>query len=228
MIAVACACSYEAKVPEQFAGQVVRCPQCRETISVGTPTPRPAPSIQTPMPAPGASTPHPQKVYPASRVSDGFETPTAAPVLRESCRDCKRDLSPKDPICRHCGWDKKERQRKCVKCSMPIVHDDGPGFAGYGIAMGIVGLILFRLIGVVGVLSVAAFLGSLSGIGSVMKMRWRCGGCDREPDPAILSDEEKTYHRKRWTAFLFGTIGLGVLSLSLAILWLVIAAKFAD
>lgn len=203
MMVVTCRCSYAAKVPDQFSGQSVKCPRCGSELAIG-----------------GGLRP----------VALAVATPPAGPaVVLERCEMCDAVIAPKEKDCRRCGWDKKDQQRKCVHCHMPIVHDDGPGFGQYqGALVGVAGIVLFKFIGILGVLSIICGLASLSGLSSVMLMRYRCGGCEKDVDPALLSGQENRYMAKRRFSFLMASIGLGVATIACIVLWVAIARSFGS
>ncbi len=209
MITVSCKCQYTTNVPDRFAGQSVKCPRCGFGIAISASggvavmeaTPLPVPCV-TPVPSPKTEI-----------------------VGDELCLLCENPILKKEFVCRSCGWDKKASQRKCVHCFMPIVHDDGPGFGQMqGIAAGIGGLILLKFVGILGMLAIICGVAGVSGIGTAMVMKYRCSACSHPVNYDRLTDEERSYERKRRTAFTFGSLGLLGLSLASIVAYAILAS----
>lgn len=207
MIPVTCGCSYRANVPDQFVGKSVKCPKCGSGLGIGSGATAVAVAEPIPVPQPVAA------------------SPKTEIVGEDYCSMCEGALARNEKVCRRCGWDAKAEQRKCVKCMMPIMHDDGPGFGSYQFIFGgIGGLVMIRFIGLLGVLGVMCLLGGLSGISAVMLMGYRCSACIHPVNLSTLSRQELEYQRKRRIQFALTSGGLLLGAVVCAILWVVVAS----
>ncbi len=199
MIAITCTCGFSTKVPDKLSGTRMACSQCGALIHVGGP-------------APQANAAAPQTLV----------------VGKDYCPACEGEIMPRTVQCGRCGFDKKDGIRKCPKCQMPIVHDDGPGFGVYqGAAIVILGLVCWKFIGPFGVGMIICAISGLSGLTSVMSMKFRCSACDVNMDIQWLSGQEKLYFHRRRMAFAVATSILLTGSLVCAYFWVKSARAFA-
>ena len=142
-----------------------------------------------------------------------------------SCRQAVHSRSMSRTICPCCGWDEKVGRRTCLKCEGPILLDYGAGFGtGSVVGIGLVGIPVFFMFGLLGLLTAWCALAAIGGLVSGLSSRYQCGMCQERADAQSLSSDERADINKKRTGFLLGAAGLGLATVFCAGLWLALWA----
>jgi hypothetical protein len=119
------------------------------------------------------------------------------------------------------GCDCRERHDVYLDTDLGIW---GKAAGGLG---GVFGLVIARLAGVLGALTVGLGFLSLGGAATTLSLCWRCESCRRPIHGSALTDDERRDLRAARARFLLITIGLSAAALLCAYLWL-LAIKHRD
>ncbi|HZE96919.1 MAG TPA: hypothetical protein VE981_07825 [Planctomycetota bacterium] len=113
------------------------------------------------------------------------------PALK--CNSCSTLLAKTfDRTCPKCGWDNQVRVRKCLKCHAGMLSlQEVVGVRTIGGVLVFMGLVLWYFCGPLLAGAIAAGLGSLGALSTLVLMRYCCGGCGKGVDPQLLSTAEK-------------------------------------
>jgi predicted Zn finger-like uncharacterized protein len=161
-------CSRQLRVPDDLAGQQVKCPRCGETFSAGFAPPPPAP--------PQVAEPPPEVPEPPPLPEETPIVPEPPRVSQTPCPNCGELHDPNATRCRLCGEPLTARGTDGVAWQEPIVpgprRDGVPHRGALILVLGILSIV----IGCIGLpLGISAWV---MGRGDLAKMR------NRDMDPS--------------------------------------------
>jgi hypothetical protein len=98
-------CQQKFSFPENLAGKTIRCPKCKEAITL--PALEPAPAEAAPPEAPPPEAPSEAPAPPEEELHLESRTEGSATVAYKRCPGCGRDLPKQTIICTNCGHNFK-------------------------------------------------------------------------------------------------------------------------
>jgi hypothetical protein len=120
--------------------------------------------------------------------------------------------------------------RHCLHCSASVTLHEGqigsPNDPGTLISGG-VAFVAFKFFGVLGGIAALCVSGALSSLTNAFAMKYRCGMCGREPDPRVLSNDDRTYFRNRRVRSVAIAAGLLAGAIASGVAWIALAVTAA-
>ncbi len=141
---------------------------------------------------------------------------------KKTCPKCGEKMGNRAQVCFKCGWDVGREIRTCLYCERDVIlnYDPGVGYEFAGGFTGVVGLIIFKLFGLLGAATAGGGLAALGSLISAVIISYRCKVCRRKVDPIPISTAENEVLLKRRILFFALTVVLTLLTFGLGSSWL--------
>ncbi len=196
-------CGKPVEVLDELAGQKYRCRGCGNQVDVPGGTG-----------AAALGAPDPLTI--TDKILAGIPGKQKKP-----CPKCGEKLGNRARVCFKCGWDNERSVRTCQYCERDVIlnYDPGVGYEFAGGFSGVVGLIVFKLFGLLGAATAGCGLAALGSLISSVIISYRCKVCRRRVDPANISPAENEELQKRRILFIALTVVLALLAFGLGSSW---------